>query len=226
MKIKRLSFLFVVSVCWADTGLNTLPRSVSDDVKSSYESAAKAIADRDPHFALALYEGVLLEGGVTICVDVTTVDDFNQEQAVAEALENWHRELADDFPIRLTSDPEFAKVTLRFVNYLPEGDESLGKIHLTRNYKWNSKKHSVTYSGHILIVRSSGGVRLDRDETRDVIMHEFGHMLGLADSEEAGTLMGELIRGKPAPKPSKSEVLDVVNLRRLTRTKIREAQGF
>ncbi len=224
MKVFRCFMLFVVSAVWADTNDSVLPEGVSDDVRSAFQTASKAMADGDEQFAHALYEGVLLSGGVTIFIDTSTVDNLSQEQAIHEALDVWYKELGKDFPVKVGNEIETSQVVVKFVSTLADSADSLGKINLTRNYRWNSKRHEVTYSGQISIVLTLEGRPLTKEQTRDVVMHEIGHMLGLADSEVPGTLMGELIREKPAAGPNTNEIADVVALRILTRTKIREMQ--
>lgn len=198
-----------------------LPSGIAEDVRSTYAEAARAVSAGDSQLALALYEGVLLEGGVTVAVDKSTLDGPHQEKAVTEALTVWKGVLGDDFPVAFAPEGARPNVTVQFVDSLPEGAESLGKINFGRSYRWNSKKRSVSYSGVIKIVRTVDGTPLKLDEVRDVMMHEIGHLLGLADTENTGTLMGGMLRSSPAQAPSQSEAADVVALRRLTRAKIR-----
>jgi hypothetical protein len=110
---------------------------------------------------------------------------------------------------------------VKFVDSIPErSTDALGLIKLQKNFRWSSKGHEVKYSGSIQIVRSIGGTRLSYEETRDVAMHELGHLLGLADAPRPGVIMGPLERGKPLSRPTQGEIDDVRALRNLLRNKI------
>lgn len=222
MMVFRCMMLCLVSAVWADTNDTALPNGVSEDVRHAFESASQAVRNGDPTFAQALMKGVLLSGGVSLRVDASSVRFPYQEQAIADAVDVWGSHLGEDMPVTIGTDPRQCQVVVKFVHELPERSDSLGKISLTRNYRWNSKKCEVTFSGEVYIVNRLEGEWLTQEQVRDVAMHEIGHMLGLGDSEVAGTLMGELIRERPAPGPNEHEVADVVALRRFARQRLTE----
>jgi len=106
------------------------------------------------------------------------------------------------------------------------GTDPLGLIRLKKNFRWNDVRHEVTYKGTIQIVSTPPGGDLSSAETIDVVMHELGHLLGLADVSRAGLLMGPLDRGKPLERPTVREVDAVRELRALLRRRIEEVKAL
>ena len=220
-----LSLLAFASVCPASA--DSLPESVSSEVRSALMKAEKAVAEGDFELALALYEGTLYSKGITFTVDRSTLyaDTGWQATAVKLALATWSKALDGDFPVHFVDDVDEADLVLSFVDEIDvAGPDPLGLIRLKKNYRWNALRHEVTFDGTIQIVRSAPGGRLSKGETVDVVMHEFGHLLGLADVPQAGALMGPLDRGNPLRRPTAREVDDVRELRALIRQRIEDVK--
>ena len=224
MRIVRLAACSFVLSTLALASDGTLPRSASSDLKGAIEKADAALVTGDRHLALALYEGSLYPTDVKLAFDRDSVETNRQISAVTSALDVWREELDGDFPFSLVNDVKDADVVVRFVDSIPErGEDTLGLIKIEKNYRWSRSFHSFTCKGAILIVRSCDGEWLSQSETRDVVMHEIGHLLGLADSPDVGLLMGPLERGKPLLRPTPGETEDVKALRRTLRGRLRAA---
>jgi predicted Zn-dependent protease len=227
MRIVRLFACTLVLSAVALAANGPLPKSASIDVKNAVEKADIALGDGDKNLALALYKGSLYTTDVRIAVDKSTMDSEEQYSAVVMAAAVWEKELDGDFPVTLVERTDEADVVVRFVDSIPErGEDALGLIKLEKSYRWSKSTHSFKCKGTISIVRSATGGRLSFSETRDVAMHEMGHLLGLADVETTGVLMGPLERGKPLTKPTRNEIEDVKSLRQTIREKIRAAEAL
>lgn len=198
-----------------------LSSRVSKEMRTAISKAERAVEAEDYQLALALYEGALYSGGLKFAIDESTLSSESQQKAVYSALATWSKELQGDFPVYLTDEMGEADVILRFVDRISgEGSDSLGLIRILKNYSWNSSRHEVEYDGTIQIVRSAPGGELTHLEIQEVVMHEFGHLLGLRDQAEVGVVMGPLDRGNPLSKPSKAEVDSVRELRSMLRERI------
>ncbi|MCH7903917.1 MAG: matrixin family metalloprotease [Armatimonadetes bacterium] len=201
---------------------------VADQFRQTLAKADRALADGDHHLAMALLEGALYTTGVRVAIDAHSLDPrgTDQEEAVRQAFSTWSESLDGDFPIQLVGDSENYDVVIRFVDSIPDaGAHGLGLIKVTKNYRWSSQKHEVKYSGSIQVVRAAPGGRLSPAETLDVVMHELGHLLGLADVARIGDLMGPLVRGKPVLRPTEPEVNAVKDLRKTIRRRIKLVQA-
>ena len=224
MRIVRLAACSLVLSAVALASNGNLPRTASSDVKSAIERADAALADGDRQLALALYKGSLYSTQVKIAVDRSTTESESQFWAVTESLNVWRDELDGDLPITLVEDLKAADVVVRFVDTIPErGADALGLIKLEKNYRWSKSFHSYNCRGTIYVVRASQGSKLSFAEIRDVVMHEVGHLLGLADAPNPGVLMGPLERGKPLERPTRAETEDIKELRRTIRERLRAA---
>lgn len=227
MHIVRLLACTLVMSAVALASNGPLPKSASVDVKNAIEKADVALSEGDKNLALALYKGSLYTTDVLLAVDKSSLDSEEQYRAVELAAAVWEKELEGDFPVTIVDRVEDADVVVQFVASIPErGEDALGLIKLEKSYRWSRSSHSFKCKGTISIVRSASGGRLSFSETRDVAMHEMGHLLGLADVETTGVLMGPLERGKPLTKPTKAEVEDVKSLRETIRRKIRAAEAL
>lgn len=201
---------------------------VADQFRETLVRADRAHAKGDYHLAMALLEGSLYPTGLRIAIDSHSLDPrgSDQKEAVRQAFSTWSELLDGDFPIVLVGESENYDVVIRFVDSIPEaGAHGLGLIKVRKNFRWSSEAHEVRYSGSIQVVRSAPGGRLSPAETLDVVMHELGHLLGLADVSRISDLMGPLVRGKPILQPTKPEIDAVKQLRETIRQRIRRVQA-
>ena len=222
-----LTLLAMASCCLALA--DSVPEAVSSDVRAALTRADEALADGDLELALALYEGSLYPDGITLAIDRSTMDSDSgwQDKAVYQALATWFKELDGDFPVHFVHEVEDADLVLSFVGEIEVGgSDPLGLIRLRKSYRWNDTRHEVSYKGTIQIVSTPPGGNLSNAETIDVVMHEIGHLLGLADASRAGLLMGPLDRGKPLARPTDREVEAVRELRALLRRRIEEVKAL
>jgi len=226
MSVARCSILLSVCALFSVATTENLPQRVSDDVRTIMTKAERAVEDNDLQLALVLYEGTLYSNGITLAIDYQSINDSKQHDAILSAIKTWSEELKGDFPLILVDESEKADVVLRFVDAIDkQGPDALGLIQLRKNYRWNSLKREISYEGSIQVVRTAPGGALNKSEVLDVVLHEFGHLLGLGDVSKTGVLMGPLERGKPLLKPTVGEVEDIRALRSLLRERIEEIQS-
>lgn len=197
------------------------------DVVNAYNRSGEAVRAADYQLALVLLEGSLYPVGVRLAVEN---DDPGRRAIVSAAVETWSRQLQGDNPVRLVSSREPYDVLVRWVPSVPETDgshrcalatdHSLGLIRLQKRYRWNRSMRELTISGTIFVAEDPASGPLSREEQRDVVLHELGHLLGLDDRPEVGPLMGPLERGRPSGQAAPDEVESVLTLRRMLRDRI------
>lgn len=205
------------------TGNAALPVETWDQVRTTIERSQECIGARRHRLACARLESLLYPDGITVGVESSTLppDPRPALGAVLQAERAWRSVLGDDCPIRVVSERRQPAVLIRFTTRLPRHTrDALGIIQLERSYRWNACAHSSQVTGTIDVLLRDSGSELTQDELTHVVMHEFGHLLGLGDVDATGTLMGPLTRGHPVSGPSASEAQAVVELRRHIRRQL------
>lgn len=203
----------------------TLPPEVHPTFTKTMESAQAAYAKGETQKALAMLEGVVYPDGVTVKLDLSTTGSASTKatSAVKRAVSTWARELEGDSPIRLVGNNEKADVKIVLTDSIPQSSEdALGLIDLKKEYRWNNVRHEVSNSGTIYIMRIWDGKPLTEDEMTEVATHELGHLLGLADAEFVGHLMGPMMHGQSVLAPKPHEVRAVQILRSNARTLLQQ----
>ena len=166
------------------------------------QKAQRQILDGDLQRALASLDSLLFEGGVSVSLE--TASDMSP--AVQQGLDAWNSSLGETV-FRWKPTGEVADVTVRFVGSIEQqGADVQGYVRSTREMSWSSRSHSYRIHATILVRDNIDGHPLRMEEVTNVVAHEAGHLLGLADASHDGCLMGRLVVGRPLAGPLASEV--------------------
>ncbi len=228
--MKRALLLITLAICGlavARSGGEALPSITHPEWVKAYSRAQEAVAKRQYNKALAFLSGGLYEGGVTVSIDTSTCngDAARVSKAARRALAAWKHVLGDDCPIRLLGNNSTADITLVVVSQIPQDGEALGLIELKKSYQWGIGTYNASNSGTIKIMTKWEGSALEDDELAEVVCHEFGHLLGLADVDHTGFLMGPLVRHKAITAPTEDEADAVVSIRQKFHSMVEKAQA-
>lgn len=176
---------------------------------------AAALADQgEVNHALALVSGGLYTNGVTIGLE-TRGSSASSRRAFNRAVHYWQGALGDDCPIRVVEGAGSVNVVM--VDSISGAGDELGLIEMKKNYQWSPQAYSCGTTAKISIVRSYAGSPLTEDELTETMAHEMGHLLGLADVDEVGYLMGPMDRSKLTNGPTAVEVSAIQEVRRAFR---------
>ena len=214
-------------LCFATGVQGNLPPECHPSFVKALDRADEATTNKDYQYGLALCHGVLYTGGVTVKIDEKTLGSNRTASvsAVNTAVKTWQTALGKDCPIRLVSGSEAAQVLIQFVDRVPrQGDDALGLIELQKSYRWNKSRYEVETKATIFVQRGYDGETLPEDHLQEIVCHELGHLLGLADVDFTGHLMGPLVIGHPIDGPLPHEIRAVKLLREAARSKISEIE--
>lgn len=178
--------------------------------------AEQDVNESRPQLAMARLSGILHTQGVRVAIDASSLEPGNLMPiwAAFAGLGRWEAVLGADNPIQVVPLGKPHDVTIRFAEQMHSRHEGcIGLIDLQQRYHWNSVRHAYDVRGTITLGLTHHGSPLSFDEVTHVAMHELGHLLGLADVNETGLLMGPMERGKPLPMPSAQEIDAVRRLR-------------
>jgi hypothetical protein len=186
------------------------------------DKAQSAVATGDYTRALALLTGGVYTKGVTVGLDERGLGPNREKarRALGKAVAYWDSALGDDCPIRFSQPGDLPDMRVALVDSIGNGGDELGLIEMKKSYQWSATKFGCTTTGKISVIRSFEGQELDGDEMAEVMAHELGHLLGLADVEESGGLMGPMDRSRLTAGPTQAEVAAVLEVRRAYRTEL------
>lgn len=220
----RWAFTTLCFALVATATAQTFPKTVHPSVVQAFQRADSAIKRNDRQFASALLSGIYYPNGITIALEPagTAAEASRADRALRRAVAAWERALPHDCPIRMLPVGAKSEVPIQMVDVIREqGRDAMGFINLEKRYQWNRNEHRVTYSGSIQILRADQGRLLTEDELTEIMCHELGHLLGLADVDHADCLMGPMIIGRPIVAPDAEEIGAVRMIRDLARRRHR-----
>jgi len=194
----------------------TWPKEVHPSAVRAIEKSDAALRAGDHQLAMAMLVGSLYPDGITVGIDETNLKTAGEKvrRATDRAVETWSRYLGGDSPIRLVRRADAAAVRIQLVSSLDiEQENALGFINLEKRYRWNKSFHEVQFQGTIKVLSHWDGLPLTEDEFTEVICHELGHLLGLADMPNPGPLMGPAVKGRTVTEPAMHEVKILRDLR-------------
>ncbi len=206
-----------------------LPAEVHPTVGRAITRSDEAMRKGDHQLGLILLEGTLYSSGVTVAVDESSLKGAKERvmRATERAVNAWHRHLGGDSPIRLLQTPDDAQVVIKLVASLDdEAPDALGFINLQKSYRWTKSRREVVIQGTIRVLNYWDGRPLSEDEFTEVICHELGHLLGLADVRREGVLMGPAVNGNAITEPTLNEARILNETRDLLRSKLQAAQNL
>ena len=212
-----------VSIALASTGSPALPPEIHPGVARAIEKADQAINQGSFQQALAILHATVYTGGVTVRVDESGLGDLRPiaHRAVTRGIRGWETALGADNPIRLVAPHQSAQVVIKFVDRVPDSDhDACGLIQLEKQYRWNSQRFEYEVKGTIYVQKSVSGKPLTEDHLTEIICHELGHLLGLADVDDHGVLMGPMVMSQATLEPASHEVRAVKVLRERARNSI------
>jgi hypothetical protein len=214
----------LLSLCVAVVGLSSAApviRSapVMKEAKQFLILAHKNLADGSRDSAAAYANAVLISDEVSVSVNLNTVPSSQKEsckRALDDALEAWETALENSIHFRIEDDPTKADVKLTY-----QPDVRLQREQVAGLTTWKRLIHSVNGKVTEISPKTEVLVRtrdprfraMTTAAMRQATMHEFGHVLGLEDSERMGDIMGELDLDHPVSSPRDYEALAVKTLR-------------
>lgn len=195
------------------------PAPVMREALRFLADAHRSLAAGQPAFAAAVAGAVLISDEVSVNVNLNEVPKAQRadcKRALSEALATWQSVLDNQLKFRMEDDPAKADVT---VSYQPEvrmEQDAVAGLTTWKRSIHAANGHVTAYSAKTEVevrTRDLHFHRMPFEAMRQATMHEFGHVLGLEDSEHVGDLMGELDPAHPVSAPRDYEVSAVKMLR-------------
>lgn len=173
--------------------------------------AHQNILKGDYHGANALANLVLFKRVVRIQVstDAATLPRRAEcVKALRDGVASWEKALGGEVRFAFISDAKRAEIKVRFAEDLGGiGRHVAGHADYLREIVGNEAR--TTAKLHILAAMPDGRP-MEHDHMRHTVMHEFGHVLGLEDSDEVGAVMGPLDFESPATEITPVEIEDLL----------------
>lgn len=234
--MKNISRYLFLSFCFIGGGFaDAMPsiRSapVMHEARQFLNMAHKNLSEGAMDSAVAYAGAVLISDEVLVNANLEAVPSAQRESckhALNDALSIWETALDNTVHFTLVDSPEKADVKL---TYQPEvklqHDPVAGLTTWKRTIlSKNGKVSGISPKTEVLIrTRDPRSRPMSTSEIRQATEHEFGHVLGLEDSDRIGDIMGELDFDHPVSGPRDYEILAVKNLREEARQIKAEAES-
>ncbi len=186
-----------------------IENQAADALRVARQSAATGNRGR----ACATLDSLVFPEGVSVAMEAPGA----MEPSVERGLEAWNTALGER-TFRLRPGGSAADVTVRFVPSLDErGGDVQGFVDAMRTIRWGSNSHEYRLHATIYVRDNVEGRPIRSDEVVNVVAHEAGHLLGLADVAREDRLMGPMVVGRPKAGPLPEEVAAVRDYRSLVR---------
>lgn len=183
----------------------------------SFDRALSLADQGEVNHAMALVSGGLYVNGISIAFDSRGASG-SARRAFSRAVRHWQEALGDDCPLRVSEGS--ASVTVVMVDSISKAGDELGLIEMKKNYQWSPQTYSCGTTAKISIVRAYAGSPLSEDELTETMAHEMGHLMGLADVDEVGYLMGPMDRSRLTNGPTSLEVNAIQEVRQAFREEL------
>ena len=202
-----------------------LPPEVHPTFADTYQRAQQAYEGGEVQKALAMLNGIVYPNGVAVNIDVVAAGSRTQvaQTALNRAAHTWSIKLEGDSPILVVDPKTKADIKIVLTDKIPKSShDTLGLIDLKKEYRWNNVRHEVHNKGTIYVMRTWNGRPLTEDQMTEIITHELGHLLGLADVSDTNMLMGPMVPGQTLLAPRPNEIKAIQTLRAKTRSLINQ----
>ena len=140
---------------------------------------------------MALLAGGIYTKGVSVGLAESTLggNSAKAHRAFTRAVGYWQSSLGGDCPIRFAPAGDIADARISLVDSIPGSGEELGLIEMKKTYGWMEAGHTCSTTAKISVMKVFEGQALSEDEMTEVMAHEMGHLLGLADVEESDPIV-------------------------------------
>lgn len=190
---------------------------VVSDMLAHLAYAKQDVSVGNANKAMAHITLVLLNRPLKIRADYSGLDRSKEadcKSALSGATGMWKQALGEE-SFTTVAPKESADIVIHFVNNLDQsGQELSGLVHWKRSvylYQDTSAAASTTAEVWIRTIQPNGK-KMGVEHMRAAMAHEFGHILGLADSDSDG-IMGEMDLARPAQYISSEEIQTLLGLR-------------
>jgi hypothetical protein len=221
VKAPRYPF-FAISLgiaCLSSGALLIRSAPIMHEARQFLTLAHKNLADGALDSAEAYAGAVLIADEVSINVNVDSVPMSQRDackRALDETITTWVAALDNSIRFRIETDPAKADIKLKFipdVRFLKDPVAGLTTWKRTIRSS-NGKVTGISPKTDVLVRTQDPRFRpMSESAMRQAIEHEFGHVLGLEDSEHMGDIMGQLDLDHPVAGPRDYEIFAVKSLR-------------
>ena len=200
---------FLATVAFATNAAVPLETQCADSLRDARRNVAAGKRGR----GLATLDSLVMRDGVSVSLEAPST----MEASVASGIEAWNAALGER-AFRLKPAGTEADVTVRFVRNLDAmGGDVQGMVDASREIFWSARTHSYRLRGTISIRDNVEGRPLRPEEVTNVVAHETGHLLGLADVPNEDRLMGPMVVGRLKAGPTSREAATVRDYRAMIR---------
>lgn len=220
----------VVAPSLMGTGIRMAP--VLPEVQNHLESAHRFLSTGESARAHAHASVVLVGEEIRVAVQYEDVDPEEKkqcEEALDGAFQTWMAALQNQVSFRRVGADESADVLIRFRPDVRMGREAVaGFVNWKRVVRTEGKDVvEASYNANMqLRTHNLDGRPMSLNAMHHEACHELGHVLGLDDADQVGTLMGPLDPSRPVRNPSGAEASTVEDVRDEARDLMRDADAL
>jgi hypothetical protein len=207
----------VGSLSMAGLAIRSAP--VMPEAKKFLALAHKNLSDKAWDTAAAYAGAILISDEVSINVNVDAVPSGQRDsckRAVDQAIAKWESALDNTLHFRMEDDPTKADIELTYQPDVRFQSEQVAGVTTWKHvvHSTDGKVTGITRTTEVHVRTQDPRFKpMTLGAMRQATEHEFGHVLGLEDSEHMGDLMGQLDLDHPVSGPRDYEVSTVKALR-------------
>ncbi len=205
----------LLSVCIALLGSTwSRPATVLPEMSRHLAFADRCLRSGDLEGVLASTELILLPR-LRVYVDPAT-STCAAGTGLSEAIALWSQATDEEVTFTRVSDPSSADVVVRFQTSLGRNTTDFGGFTTwKRSVLRDGRKAAWSLHADVALrTVQPNGTPMTAAQVRHAALHELGHVLGLADSNHGGEVMGPLDLSRPVARPAQAEVDELRRLRR------------